>query len=53
MFRLEEAEARFRNRPPRDEDMETIQSLKTALSGRDLELKKMLVCIVLILSTEV
>jgi hypothetical protein len=42
-FRLEEAEARFRNRPSRDEDTEVIQSLKTALTERDLELKKMLV----------
>ena len=44
-FRLEEAESRFRNRPPREEDVEMMQSLKTALSERDLELKKMLVCI--------
>ncbi|XP_028390865.1 protein FAM184A-like [Dendronephthya gigantea] len=39
---LEEAEARFRNRPSRDEDVEVLQSLKTALTERDLELKKML-----------
>ncbi|XP_046850280.1 protein FAM184A-like [Xenia sp. Carnegie-2017] len=39
---LEEAEAKFRGRPPRDEDMEVIQSLKTALTLRDQELRKML-----------
>lgn len=42
-FRLEEAEARFRNRQSREEDVEMIQSLKLALSERELELKKMLV----------